>query len=314
MIQDHQVLLVGGMGFVGRQLQRSLLDAGYTIHILDQMVSGSETKDGINFYEVPSSSESLCRELLQRCSTVFYLASSSVPTTTLRQPSQEGNLNVLPFLKYLNLVQDYNHIHLIYFSSGGTIYGNPSMNPVNESCSPAPISYHGAGKAAMEAFLWACSSQCENRITILRPSNLYGPQQPYVQGFGIIRSIFEKLMKDDGLEIWGDGEVIRDYLYIDDLIHACMACLQFSNQQNKIRVYNVSSGQRLSINQLCDEVEKVTRRRLKKIYFPERPIDVKSVVLDNSKIKKELGWLPDIGINEGLRRTWDWIRGLTLTE
>jgi UDP-glucose 4-epimerase len=160
----------------------------------------------------------------------------------------------------------------------------------------------------MEAFLHACGSQCDNRITILRPSNLYGPYQPYVPGFGIIRGIMEKLKRDEPVEIWGDGAIIRDYLYIDDLISACLACRRWENEQKRFRIYNVSSGRSMSISQLCDEIEEVTGRILKRVYLPGRAIDVKAVILDYSKIKKELGWQPVFEIKEGLKRTWQWIQ------
>jgi UDP-glucose 4-epimerase len=221
-------------------------------------------------------------------------------------------LNLTPFLKFLDAFQDCSQTHLVYLSSGGTLYGNPAEIPVVESSPVAPISYHGAGKAAIEAFLHACVNQGDNRITILRPSNLYGPSQPYVPGFGIIRNIMEKLRREEAVEIWGDGSIVRDYLYIDDFVSACLACTRFDMQQNKINIFNVSSGHCLSINQLCDVIEEVTEQNMKKLYLSGRTIDVKSVILDYSRIKRELGWQPVTGIHEGLKRTWQWIQKLPL--
>lgn len=311
-MNNQEVLLIGGMGYVGSQLQDPLLKAGYQVHVIDRKAPEQKENNNIEFHECLLSNESILRDMLHRCATVFYLASDSVPTTTMRTPSVEGEMNLLPFLNFLKVFQDYGQTHLVYVSSGGTIYGNPDVTPVNELSPMAPISYHGAGKAAMEAFLNACNSQCDNRITILRPSNLYGPCQPYVRGFGIIRSIMEKLRRDEAIEIWGDGEIIRDYLYIDDFVSACLACIQFENQQKRFRIFNVSSGQGLSISQLCYLIEEATERRLKRVYLSGRSIDVKSVILDYSKIKKELGWQPVVEIREGLKRTWQWIQKLPL--
>jgi len=308
----QEVLLIGGMGYVGRQLQELLLAAGYRVNVMDRKSPAQKGNENIDFHKCLLSDESVLRDLLHRCSTVFFLASDSVPATTARNPSKEGELNLLPFLKFLDIFQEYDHIHLVYLSSGGTIYGDPEAIPVSESSPVAPISYHGAGKAAIEAFLHVCSNQYDNRITILRPSNLYGPGQPYVPGFGVIRSIMEKLKRDQLVEIWGDGAIVRDYLYIDDFVSACLACIQFEKQQKRYRIFNVSSGLSLSINKLCDEIEAVTEQNLKRVYMPGRAIDVKSVILDYSRIKKELGWQPVVGINEGLRRTWKWIQKLPL--
>lgn len=308
----QEVLLIGGMGYVGRRLQGLLLKAGYRVHVLDKTAPEQWGKEEIEFHEGLLSDEFILREVLGRCGTVFYLASDSVPTTTVKYPVLEGELNVLPFLKFLDIFQDYHGIHLVYISSGGTVYGNPETIPVDESSPVAPISYHGAGKVAIEAFLHVCSSQFDNRITILRPSNLYGPHQPYVPGFGIIRTMLEKLKRDEPVAIWGDGEIVRDYLYIDDFRAACLSCMQAGSQQKRFRIFNVSSGRSLSINQLCDVIEEATRRRLKKIFLSGRAIDVKSVILDCSRIKMELGWQPVVGMNEGIKRTWQWMQKLPL--
>lgn len=311
-MNNQEVLLIGGMGYVGRQLQEPLLKAGYRVHVIDRKAPEQKENKNIEFHECLLSNESILRDMLHRCATVFYLASDSVPTTTMRTPSVEGEMNLLPFLNFLKVFQDYGQTHLVYVSSGGTIYGNPDVIPVNELSPVAPISYHGAGKAAIEAFLNACNSQCDNRITILRPSNLYGPCQPYVRGFGIIRSMMEKLRRDEAIEIWGDGEIIRDYLYVEDFIAACLVCMQLEKQQKQCRIFNVSSGQGLSINQLCDAIQEVTKQRLERRYQSGRAIDVRSVILDYSRIKNELGWQPIVGIKEGLKRTWEWVQKLPL--
>lgn len=308
----QEVLLIGGMGYVGRQLQKPLMAAGYKVHVIDRKIPEQKRNGNIEHYECLSVNETILRDVIPRCSAVYYLASDSVPTTTVRNPLREGELNIIPFLRFLDIFQDYTQAHLVYFSSGGTIYGNPETIPVDESCPVAPISYHGAGKAAIETFLRVCSNHCDNQITILRPSNLYGPDQPYVSGFGIIRSMLEKLMLDQSVEIWGDGEVIRDYLYIDDFIAACVACIKSEKQQERFRIFNVSSGESISINQLCQKIEEATGRRLRKKYLPGRTIDVRSVILDYSRIKEELGWQPVVGIHEGLKRTWEWLKNLPL--
>lgn len=311
-MKSQEVLLIGGMGYVGRQLQNPLADAGYTVHVLDKKPPQKDENVKIHHHRFRLSDEAPLKELLSRCGTVFYLASDSVPATTANHPSLDGELNVMPFLRFLDVLQACPDTHLLYVSSGGTVYGNATAIPINESCPVAPISYHGAGKAASEAFLHAFGSQSDSQITVFRPSNIYGPLQPYVAGFGIIRSIMEKLKREETLEILGDGEIVRDFLYIDDFVSACLLAMDLRNDQKPYRVFNVSSGQHLSINQLCEAIEAVAQQRLKRHYRQGRAIDVKAVVLDNSKIRNELGWHPVIEINEGLKRTWEWIKKLPL--
>ncbi len=310
-MSNQEVLLIGGMGFVGRRLQEPLLKAGYRVNIIDRKSPQKGDNSDIVHHECSLADEAVLKRILKNCHAVFYLASDSVPATTVRNPSREGDVNLMPFLKFLDTFQDCSRSHMVYLSSGGTIYGNPQTSPIDESGPIAPISYHGAGKAAMEAFLHAAANQTDNRITVLRPSNLYGPGQPCVSGFGIIRNIMERIREDQAVEIWGEGEIVRDYLYIDDFVSACLACVARKDQKENFRVFNVSSGQSISINDLCGFIEAATGREFKKTYLPGRRIDVRSVVLDNNRLKRELGWRPVVEIEEGLKHTWQWIQTLS---
>jgi UDP-glucose 4-epimerase len=237
--------------------------------------------------------------VLPGCHAVIHLATTSTPGTYSREPLREGEENLRPLLQLMQALDSCPTIPLVYLSSGGAIYGNPETLPVTEEHDMAPLSYHAAGKAAAEHFLGVFARQ-GHRVIILRPSNAYGPGQPLKTGFGVIPTLLEHLRRGTPMEIWGDGETVRDYLYIDDLVEACLKALHHPASG----IYNVGSGEGHSLNELCRLAERITGRLLEPHYRPSRGGDVKAVVLDICRIRREMGWVPQVDLEEGLRRTW----------
>lgn len=279
------VLLLGGAGFIGSALVRRLRQEEITTHILGR-----------------NDTERL-EEVLPKCSTVIHLASATTPGSSATQPSLElGNLALT--LRLLDLLKNQPETHLIFFSSGGTVYGNPDRLPVTEDSPIAPLSNHGVGKASQEAFCQAFRAQ-GHAVTILRPSNAYGPGQTMRHGFGLIRTMLEHARVGSPLEIWGDGGNVRDFIYIDDIVEASMGLIKLPKDSG---TYNLGSGIGFSINQVRGFVEVGCGRDLKTIFRPERGIDVRSVVLDNSRLNARLNWQPGVGLADGVARTWEWLQ------
>lgn len=281
----EDVLLLGGAGFIGSALARRLEKKKITAHILGR-----------------HDAERL-ENILPQCGTVIHLASATTPGSSASHPNLElGNLALT--LRLLELMQNQPETHLIFFSSGGTVYGNPDRLPVTEDTPIAPLSNHGAGKASQEAFCQAFRAQ-GHAATILRPSNAYGPGQMPKSGFGLIRTMLECVRVGTPLEIWGDGENIRDFIYIDDIVEACMRLINLPQDSG---TYNLGSGIGYSINQVRSIVEQITGSKLKVSCHPARDIDVRAVVLDINRICQELHWTPKVDLDEGVRRTWECLR------
>lgn len=305
---DKETLLIGGTGFVGQALAPRLTEAGHRVHLVARRPVPMAFDGKAVLHTSPLDNAKLLHTLLPECQTVFYLASDSTPGTSASEPLWEAELNLIPALRFLDILQKYDHVHLIFISSGGTVYGNPRYLPVDEDHPLSPLSYHGAGKIATEAFLQAYCRQYGRNVTILRPSNFYGPGQPYRKGFGIVRGILEHMRRDLPVEIWGDGENVRDFLYIEDFVDACLRLSEKGRKKKSIDIFNVGYGKGFSINQLCGLVESATGRRIRTEYRPGRSIDVRSVVLDYSKLNQYTGWKPATDLETGLTRTWDWLK------
>lgn len=299
--------LVIGAGFLGSALASQLASRGQRVHLLSRGPEPLHTT-GIHYHRGNLDDSGLIRGLLRTCRTIYHAASTTTPGSSAHDPVVEGKDNLQPTLKLLETLKDSADTHLVYLSSGGCLYGDAAETPVSESYCPQPISYHGAGKAAIEIFLhaFAHSQPLAARVTVLRPSNLYGPGQSLRVGFGLVRTVLERLLANKPIEIWGAGEVIRDYLYIDDLVEACIKIGQ-QPQAHQYQIYNVGTGVGSSINQLIATAERISRRKADIRYLASRSVDVQRVVLDPTALHRDTGWSPALNLEDGLRRTWQWL-------
>lgn len=302
--QKSNVLILGGTGFIGTRLAGHLCNAGHRVYSLAR----NPNKTLFNNSSCLSIEGNInnCRllePLVDKCPVIIHAASDSVPGDTIRAPLCEAHNNLLPTIALIEVLQLFENRHVIFISSGGAIYGNPEKIPAPESSPCNPISYHGACKLSLESFLFSFTHQTRNRVTVLRPSNVYGPGQRTPKGFGLIQTILSSILNDSEFTIWGDGSIIKDYLHIDDFIAACEKILCPAGQEKYVR-YNVGYGKGYSINEICRMAEEITGRRLRKVYREARIIDPAEIILNTDKIMTETGWRPKIEIKEGIGQVW----------
>jgi UDP-glucose 4-epimerase len=300
------ILLLGGAGFVGRALTARLKDLKKEYYVICRGVRTMLGKSAGEYYVASLDNAQVLKELLPRCRVVVHLASDTTPGVSALQPAFEATSNLLPSLRLLEILQDYPHITLMYISTGGAIYGDCHGEKVSEYLRLSPWSYYGAGKAAFETFIHAYTKQTGNHAIILRPSNFYGPDQPYRPGFGIIPTIFHHLSTCKTMEVWGDGETVRDYLYIDDFVDCCIKIIDKLKVVNKAEIYNVGSGDGISLNTLFSMIESISGNKVKRIYRSARAVDVNRIVLDSTRIQNDYFWKSKTDLYSGLSKAWTW--------
>jgi UDP-glucose 4-epimerase len=283
-VRRDGVLLLGGTGFIGSALARRLQREKRPVHVLGR------------------GQEAQLEHALLQCCTVVHLACSTTPGASAASPSLElGDLALT--LRVLDLLKAQPQTHLIFFSSGGTVYGNPQALPVTEGSPLAPLSNHGASKASQEIFCEALRTR-GHAVTILRPSNAYGPGQAMKGGFGLVRTVLEHVRLGTAMEIWGDGGNVRDFVHVDDVAEACARLVSLPEDSG---TYNLGSGKGYSVNEVLRMVEEVSGRPVSKTYRPARTVDVRDVVLDISLLETRLSWTPQVTLEEGIRGTWQWL-------
>lgn len=301
------VMILGSSGFVGSALVRSLEKQNRELFCISTQPANVVRSKKTHCYTTTLDDEENLREILPKCRYIFYLASHSNPGFSAYKPFLEVKYNLLPGLRFLETLQDYSDIYLIYLSSGGAIYGFSQDKAITEKNPLTPISYYGAGKASMEKFILAYCIQSQGSAAIIRPTNFYGPGQPYKKGFGIIPTIFHHISTNESLPIWGDGEAVRDFLFIDDFIELCLLLLHSSRYRPGFgRIYNVGAEVGTSINRLCDIIEEVTGREIIRNYQKARVVDVPRSELSCSKVKNDLQWSAKTDLHDGIEKTWAW--------
>jgi UDP-glucose 4-epimerase len=297
----HRVLLLGAAGFIGRHLAAYLADAGNSVIAATRQPARFDHPLIQNVVERWDEAAQFAR-WLPGCGAVIHAASSSTPGSSEARPQLDGNLRTT--LAMIEALQETPSCRALFFSSGGTLYGDRDT-PAVETDPLRPRSYHGAGKAAAEHFIHAWATQYEGTAILLRPSNVFGPGQPARRGFGIIPAAFECALYEQPLRIWGDGSSVRDYLYVDDLLSLCTAALN-ADHASGAHVYNAASGEAVRLATLLDHIDDITGRPIQRIYDPARRVDVRSIVADSEAARAMFGWTPHTSLVKGLQRTWQW--------
>jgi UDP-glucose 4-epimerase len=188
---------------------------------------------------------------------------------------------------------------VIFISSGGTVYGVPQQNPIPETHPTNPICSYGIQKLAIEKYLYLFRALQDLDSVVLRVSNIYGEFQNLERPLGAVSHFSHRAVEGKPIEIWGDGSIRRDYIHVDDVVSALLRAMSYSGQDH---IFNIGSGQSVSLNELLDFIRRRVEREIAVIYKPARSFDVKENVLDITRAAKELGWKPSIDLETGLDR------------
>lgn len=297
------VLVLGSTGFIGTQLVDRLAAMGYQVYALAR--SEVDATCG-NVLRIQGSIDdvALLRKLVARCRHVIHVASLTTPSASASAPQLETSGNLTALAQLLSLADDFPGRRLIYMSSAGAVYGDLEMM-AGEEALLRPRSYYGAGKAAAEAFIHACTATTSWQSVVLRPSNIYGPGQHAGQGFAIVPTLFERAADGASFRIWGDGEAVRDYCHVSDLVDLTTKAIEHDDG-TKYAVYNAASGQTASILELVAACERSSGRRIQVEFQPARNVDVARVSLDTEAARLAYHWKARIPLSEGLDQTWHW--------
>ncbi len=299
--------MIGGNGFIGSHLVDKLLQKGHAVRVLDRSMERFRAPlSGVDYRIGNISDPFSLDEAFEGVDILYHLASSSVPSTSVISPTADASQNLIPTIALLEEIVKSSVKRIVFLSSGGSVYGNPSTLPIPETHPLMPISSYGIVKMAIEKYLFMYQELHGLKPVILRPSNAYGPRQNPDGVQGVVSSILKKAFLNETIRIWGDGSIIRDYVYVEDLVECCY----LAGISDQCGVFNVGSSVGFSITQLIDLISRLLEKKLPVVYEPERRFDPHSVVLDIKLAKKALNWSPQVSLEEGVRRHSEWLRDL----
>jgi UDP-glucose 4-epimerase len=304
-------LIIGGAGFIGSHLTDGLLDAGHEVRVFDRpslAIAGTYSKrTGVEWCEGDFLNEEDLARVLAGCEIVIHLAWTTLPKSSNENPVYDVETNLIGTLRLMELARESGVRRLIFCSSGGTVYGIPKQVPLEETHSTDPMVSYGITKLAVEKYLKVYKNLHGLDFKILRVANPFGERQRINTAQGAISVFLFKALREEPIEIWGDGSVVRDYIYIKDVIDAFLLAINYEGDAD---VFNIGSGIGRSLNQIITAIEESIGRSVNRRYLPPRGFDVPANVLDISRARSMLGWEPKTPFQQAIDNTLQWLKSL----
>lgn len=310
-----KVVVLGANGFIGKHLVHALASSfEEEIVAFDRFstyVTGSDHpfSDLKNVRIVAGNflNREDIAEVLQDATYVFHLVSSTNPATSANDPFIDLDTNVRSTIELLELCVEHGVKKVIFPSSGGTVYGDVDSDHINESILPDPRSPYGIGKLMTEHYLRYFKLTHGLDSVVYRVANPYGPGQNIYGKQGVIPIFMYKFLKKEPVTVFGDGTMVRDYIFIDDLVRMMV---ETYDQNNIHHVYNLGSGNGTTVNELIDAIERCTGHTIERKSAEIPPTFVKKSVLDITRFTEEFAVKPTVELTEGIARTWDYVKSL----
>lgn len=302
-------IVFGGGGFIGSHIVDRILKDGHQVRIFERprvepfrFFSKSEqvewiTGDMLSVHDVS--------EAVKGMDAVVHLVSFTLPKKSNDDIIYDVQTNLVATIQLLNIIIEQSVRKIVFISSGGTIYGVPKYTPIDEDHPTDPIVSYGITKLTIEKYLIMFQRLYGIKSIILRVSNPYGPRQRIETAQGAATIFLYRAMRSLPIEIWGDGSVVRDYIYISDVADAFSLALSYKGEKS---IFNIGSGLGITLNELINDIEFVLHKQLKRVYMDARSFDVPINVLNIQRAKNELNWSPKIRLREGFLKTVEWLK------
>lgn len=301
-------VILGGAGFIGSHLAPALLAAGHAVRIFDRPdrdhVQAFPWRNDVEWCEGDFVNPVDTQRALAGQEIVYHLVSTTLPQNSNENPVYDVESNLAGSLSLLQLAVRNQVGKVIFVSSGGTVYGIPRQIPIPETHATDPLCSYGICKLAVEKYLYLFRTLHGLAYCVLRLSNPFGERQRIASAQGAVTTFLHKALHGEEIEIWGDGSVVRDYIYVADAVQALIAAI---DTRADGQVINVGSGLGQSLNDILAAIEILTGAPVRCCYTPGRPFDVPVNILDITRAQSVLDWRPGVSFAEGLARTARWM-------
>ncbi|HSE21777.1 MAG TPA: SDR family oxidoreductase [Pyrinomonadaceae bacterium] len=304
------VLVTGGAGFIGSHIASALLAGGARVRILDDLSTGhreniEEIGGGVDFVQGSVADPEALKRALDGVELVFHEAAIPSVPRSVEDPLQTHIASVDGTFSLLLAARDQKVRRLIYAASSSA-YGDQPTLPKIEDMSPDPLSPYAVAKLVGEYYCKVFTRVYNLETISLRYFNVFGPRQdPGSQYSGVVSRFISCLLNDERPVIYGDGEQSRDFTYIDNVVSANLKAAE--TKEGIGGVFNVANGDRVTLNQLLDELKDLTGNpQVTAEYKEARVGDVRHSLADVTAAKQLLGYESLVGLRDGLQRTIDW--------
>lgn len=298
-----KVLILGGNGFIGRNLAATLLAHGQEVYSFDLNLP-QEPVAGIQYLAGDFFDDYVLEQTIQGMDVIYHAICTMNPGNSNNKYIMGYERDLIQTIKLCDMLKSQS-VKMIFLSSGGTVYGRQENLPVTEESLPVPINHYGNLKLCIENAMRVFRYQNQSDFVIARIANPYGPGQDYRKGVGFIDAAIKRAMNGEVIEVWGDGSVVRDYIYISDV---CEALAMLGEQEVPYDVVNISSGRGVSQKEILETI----RRHYPKMqveYQAARSVDADKIYLSNARLQTL--WNKDmISLEEGIEAYYHYLKNM----
>jgi UDP-glucose 4-epimerase len=294
--------VTGGAGFIGSHIVDAALVAGHEVAVIDNLSTGYERNlnGQARFFRADITDRARVGQVFSsfRPEYVIHHAAQIDVRRSVSDPAHDARVNIEGSINILEAC--YTHgVRKVVYASSAALYGDPRYLPVDEEHPVAPLAPYGASKHTVEHYLEIFNSLYDLSYTALRYSNVYGPRQDPKGEGGVVAIFTDRLLKGEGVRIYGDGEQTRDFVFVHDIARANLLALASSY----CGIINISGGSEISVNALFETMVRVHGQSVSCTHAPERAGEIRRSILANNRAKEAIGWGPAVDLEDGLRET-----------
>lgn len=314
----RKVLVTGGAGFIGSQIADAYIARGDRVWVLDNLSTGKRHNlpAAAQFVEGGVETE-VVRQLFERVGgfdIVNHHAAQIDVRKSVADPGFDAHVNIMGLLNLLESARPYELKRFVFVSSGGVVYGEPEQRPTPETAPKLPLSPYGVSKLTAEYYLYYYHRIHGLDYVAVRYANVYGPRQDPHGEAGVVAIFGTRILQNQPLTVYGDGEQTRDYVFVEDVVRANLLLSEATLAPARSlddRAFNVGTGTETTVNQLAALLMKVATREVRCVHAPERRGELRHSALLISRLKS-LGWEPRSELREGLLQTYRFIEAKEL--
>lgn len=302
MEMKSKCLIIGGAGFIGTNLSLHLIKNNYEVTVYDSKKNPFKDHkcEKISYIQGDFFNNPINKNIILKHNIVFFLACNVRPQSSMDNPSICYDKDIIKLIELLDILKGDKNIRLVFISSGGAVYGDKVNNKLSEDLELYPVNHYGILKETQEKIIIMYNKLFNLNSVIFRVANPYGVYQNKLMGVGAVTVFLDSVINNKNISLYGAGDIVRDYIYIDDLVNIIRLFLEKDKIPDAIPIYNLGTGEGSTLTQLIEIIEEVVGKKAIIQYYPERNLDVKRNVLDISKLEKVIGKYNFIDIRSGI--------------